>query len=119
MLLYLPKKQILLLNERILVQSAAHTRIGDEGTRGVSGGERRRVSIGIDIIHKPALLFLDEPTSGLDSTSAYNVAEKIKHIAQGGSIVLLTIHQPSYRIQKLLDQIIILARLKRFFISEI
>lgn len=76
----------------------------------MSGGERRRVSIGIDIIHKPSLLFLDEPTSGLDSTSAFSVVEKLKDIAQGGSIVLMTIHQPSYRIQMLLDRITILAR---------
>lgn len=92
------------------VQSATHTYIGDEGRRGVSGGERRRVSIGIEIIHKPSLLFLDEPTSGLDSTSAYSVVEKIKDIAQGGSVVLMTIHQPSYRIQMLLDKIAVLAR---------
>ncbi|XP_054781153.1 ABC transporter G family member STR-like [Prosopis cineraria] len=104
------KNRVYELLNQLGLQSAAHTYIGDEGTRGVSGGERRRVSIGIDIIHKPALLFLDEPTSGLDSTSAYNVVEKIKHIAQGGSIVLMTIHQPSFRIQKLLDQITILAR---------
>ncbi|CAF1852112.1 unnamed protein product [Brassica napus] len=52
------------------LRSAADTRIGDEGHRGVSGGERRRVSIGIDIIHDPIVLFLDEPTSGLDSTNA-------------------------------------------------
>ncbi|KAF2317517.1 hypothetical protein GH714_023808 [Hevea brasiliensis] len=90
--------------------SATHTYIGDEGRRGVSGGERRRVSIGIDIIHKPSLLFLDEPTSGLDSTSAFSVVEKVKDIARGGSIVLMTIHQPSYRIQMLLDRITILAR---------
>lgn len=96
----------------MIVQNEAHTYIGDEGSRGVSGGERRRVSIGIDIIHKPQLLFLDEPTSGLDSTSAYSVVEKVKDIARGGSIVLLTIHQPSYRIQLLLDQIIVLARCK-------
>jgi ABC-type multidrug transport system ATPase subunit len=92
------------------VQSATHTYIGDEGRRGVSGGERRRVSIGIEIIHKPSLLFLDEPTSGLDSTSAYSVVEKIKDIAQGGSIVLMTIHQHSFRIQMLLDKITVLAR---------
>lgn len=92
------------------MQNTAHTNIGDEGRRGVSGGERRRVSIGIDIIHKPSVLFLDEPTSGLDSTSAYSVVEKVKDIARGGSIVLLTIHQPSFRIQMLLDRIAVLAR---------
>lgn len=68
------------------------------------------MSIGIDIIHKPSLLFLDEPTSGLDSSSAYSVVEKVKEIAKGGSMVLITIHQPSYRIQMLLDNITILAR---------
>ncbi|MBA0621986.1 hypothetical protein Godav_007561, partial [Gossypium davidsonii] len=90
--------------------TAAHTYIGDKGRRGVSGGERRRVSIGIDIIHKPPLLFLDEPTSGLDSMSAYSVVEKVKDIARGGSIVLMTIHQPSFRIQLLLNRITVLAR---------
>ncbi|KAK2973220.1 hypothetical protein RJ640_004230 [Escallonia rubra] len=98
------------LLRKCLVQTAAHTYIGDEGRRGVSGGERRRVSIGIDIIHKPSLLFLDEPTSGLDSTSAFSVVEKVKDIAKGGSIILMTIHQPSYRIQMLLDRIAVLAR---------
>lgn len=61
-----------LLNQLGLLR-VANTIIGDEGHRGVSGGERRRVSIGIDIIHDPLILFLDEPTSGLDSTSAYLV----------------------------------------------
>ncbi|KAJ6906991.1 ABC transporter G family member 17-like [Populus alba x Populus x berolinensis] len=91
-------------------KSSRNTYIGDEGTRGVSGGERRRVSIGVDIIHGPSLLFLDEPTSGLDSTSAHSVIEKVHHIARSGSIVILTIHQPSSRIQLLLDHLIILAR---------
>ncbi|XP_021909434.1 ABC transporter G family member 17-like [Carica papaya] len=104
------KKRVHELLDQLGLQSAAHTYIGDEGRRGVSGGERRRVSIGIDIIHKPSLLFLDEPTSGLDSTSAYSVVEKIKEIARSGSIVLMTIHQPSYRIQMLLDRITVLAR---------
>ncbi|KAK6925327.1 ABC-2 type transporter [Dillenia turbinata] len=104
------KQRVFELLDQLGLQSATHTNIGDEGTRGVSGGERRRVSIGIDIIHKPSLLFLDEPTSGLDSTSAYSVVEKIKEIARNGSIVLMTIHQPSYRIQMLLDKITVLAR---------
>lgn len=92
------------------MQSSRNTYIGDEGTRGVSGGERRRVSIGVDIIHGPSLLFLDEPTSGLDSTSAHSVIEKVHGIARSGSTVILTIHQPSSRIQLLLDHLIILAR---------
>ncbi|KAE8712490.1 ABC transporter G family member 19 [Hibiscus syriacus] len=104
------KNRVNELLKQLGLETAAHTYIGDEGRRGVSGGERRRVSIGIDIIHKPSLLFLDEPTSGLDSTSAYSVVEKVKEIARGGSIVLMTIHQPSYRIQLLLDRITVLAR---------
>uniref|UniRef100_K3XPG2 ABC transporter G family member STR2 n=1 Tax=Setaria italica TaxID=4555 RepID=K3XPG2_SETIT len=97
-------------HQRYTVQSSRNTYIGDEGTRGVSGGERRRVSIGVDIIHGPALLFLDEPTSGLDSTSAHSVIEKVHDIACGGSTVVLTIHQPSSRILLLLDHLVILAR---------
>ncbi|XP_047340484.1 ABC transporter G family member STR-like [Impatiens glandulifera] len=104
------RQRVYELLDQLGLQSTTHTYIGDEGRRGVSGGERRRVSIGIDIIHKPSLLFLDEPTSGLDSTSAYSVVEKVKEIARGGSIVLMTIHQPSFRIQMLLDRISVLAR---------
>lgn len=98
------------LIEQLGLSSSRNTYIGDEGTRGVSGGERRRVSIGVDIIHGPSLLFLDEPTSGLDSTSALSVIEKLHDIARNGSTVILTIHQPSSRIQLLLDHLIILAR---------
>ncbi|XP_054791485.1 ABC transporter G family member STR2-like [Prosopis cineraria] len=104
------KQRVEKLIEQLGLSSTRNTYIGDEGTRGVSGGERRRVSIGVDIIHGPSLLFLDEPTSGLDSTSAHSVIEKVHDIARGGSTVILTIHQPSSRIQLLLDHLIILAR---------
>ncbi|MCL7044718.1 hypothetical protein MKW94_015862 [Papaver nudicaule] len=63
------------------LRDAAKTIIGDEGQRGISGGERRRVSIGVDIIHDPVLLFLDEPTSGLDSSCAFMVARVLQRIA--------------------------------------
>ncbi|XP_021990919.2 ABC transporter G family member STR2 [Helianthus annuus] len=104
------KQRVETLIEQLGLISARNTYIGDEGTRGVSGGERRRVSIGVDIIHGPSLLFLDEPTSGLDSTSAQSVIEKVHNIARTGSTVVLTIHQPSSRILLLLDHLIILAR---------
>ncbi|KAL6619704.1 hypothetical protein ACP70R_034843 [Stipagrostis hirtigluma subsp. patula] len=89
---------------------ARNTIIGDEGHRGVSGGQRRRVSIGTDIIHDPILLFLDEPTSGLDSASAFMVVDVLRRIAQSGSIVVMTIHQPSSRILGILDRLLILSR---------
>lgn len=97
------------LIDQLGLRNAAKTVIGDEGHRGVSGGERRRVSIGIDIIHDPILLFLDEPTSGLDSTSAFMVVKVLQRIAQSGSIVIMSIHQPSYRILSLLDRLIFLS----------
>ncbi|CAI9768357.1 unnamed protein product [Fraxinus pennsylvanica] len=104
------KMRVQALIDQLGLRNAAKTVIGDEGHRGVSGGERRRVSIGTDIIHDPILLFLDEPTSGLDSTSAYMVVKVLQRIAQSGSIVVMSIHQPSYRILGLLDRMIFLSR---------
>ncbi|CBI32651.3 unnamed protein product, partial [Vitis vinifera] len=104
------KARVQALIDQLGLRSAAKTVIGDEGHRGVSGGERRRVSIGIDIIHDPIVLFLDEPTSGLDSTSAFMVVKVLQRIAQSGSIVIMSIHQPSYRILGLLDRLIFLSR---------
>ncbi|KAK4784639.1 hypothetical protein SAY86_019007 [Trapa natans] len=98
------------LIDQLGLRNAARTVIGDEGHRGVSGGERRRVSIGIDIIHDPIILFLDEPTSGLDSTSAFMVVKVLQRIAQSGSIVIMTVHQPSYRLLGLLDRLLFLSR---------
>ncbi|XP_042510841.1 ABC transporter G family member 1-like [Macadamia integrifolia] len=104
------KARVQALIDQLGLRNAAKTVIGDEGHRGVSGGERRRVSIGIDIIHDPIILFLDEPTSGLDSTSAFMVVKVLQRIAQSGSIIIMSIHQPSYRIIGLLDRMIFLSR---------
>ncbi|GAB2276678.1 ATP-binding cassette sub- G member 1 [Dionaea muscipula] len=104
------KARVQQLIDQLGLRNAARTVIGDEGHRGVSGGERRRVSIGIDIIHDPIVLFLDEPTSGLDSTSAFMVIKVLQRIAQSGSIVIMSVHQPSYRILGLLDRLIFLSR---------
>ncbi|EXB65357.1 ABC transporter G family member 16 [Morus notabilis] len=104
------KVRVQALIDQLGLRGAAQTIIGDEGRRGVSGGERRRVSIGIDIIHDPILLFLDGPTSGLDSTSAFMVVNVLKNIAQSGSVVVMAIHQPSYRIIGLLNKLIFLSK---------
>ncbi|KAI3871189.1 hypothetical protein MKW98_015089 [Papaver atlanticum] len=92
------------------LRNAAKTLIGDEGYRGISGGERRRVSIGVDIIHDPILLFLDEPTSGLDSSCAFMVVKVLQRIARTGRIVIMSVHQPSSRVVSLIDHLIFLSQ---------
>ncbi|KAI3979474.1 hypothetical protein MKX01_001666 [Papaver californicum] len=92
------------------LRNAANTIIGDEGHRGISGGERRRVSIGVDIIHDPIVLFLDEPTSGLDSSCAFMVVKVLQRIARSGRIVIMSVHQPSSRVVGLLDQLMFLSQ---------
>ncbi|KAJ0434345.1 putative ABC-type molybdate transporter [Helianthus annuus] len=90
----------------------AGERVGDgSGThRGISGGERRRVSIGVDLVHDPAVLLMDEPTSGLDSAAALQVMSMLKNMAKNhGKTIVLTIHQPGFRILELLDQVVLLA----------
>ena len=73
-----------------------HSIIGDERTRGVSGGQRKRVNIGIELVSDPKVLFLDEPTSGLDSTTSTSLCTTLKKIAQRRSMtVAAVIHQPS------------------------
>ena len=79
-------------------------------TRGISGGERKRVSIGIELVTNPQILFLDEPTSGLDAFNAFNAMETIQKLAKKEKkIVLLTIHQPRTDILNLFDSIILLS----------
>ncbi|XP_035545601.1 ABC transporter G family member 22-like isoform X2 [Juglans regia] len=86
------------------------TMIGGSFVRGVSGGERKRVSIGNEIIINPSLLFLDEPTSGLDSTTALRTVQMLHDIAEAGKTVLTTIHQPSSRLFHKFDKLILLGK---------
>ena len=66
----------------------ANTVIGDAETRGVSGGQRKRVSIGMELVTRPRLLVLDEPTSGLDATSSLQVVNSLKAIARENMITV-------------------------------
>ncbi|TXG58095.1 hypothetical protein EZV62_015924 [Acer yangbiense] len=86
------------------------TMIGGSFVRGVSGGERKRVCIGNEIIINPSLLFLDEPTSGLDSTTALRTVQMLQDIAEGGKTVITTIHQPSSRLFHRFDKLILLGK---------
>ncbi|XP_044509465.1 ABC transporter G family member 22 isoform X2 [Mangifera indica] len=86
------------------------TMIGGSFVRGVSGGERKRVCIGSEIIINPSLLFLDEPTSGLDSTTALRIVKMLQDIAEAGKTVVTTIHQPSSRLFHRFDKLILLGK---------
>ncbi|XVF17003.1 hypothetical protein REPUB_Repub10bG0079500 [Reevesia pubescens] len=98
------------LMQELGLGNLAMTRVGDERVRGISGGERRRVSIGVDVIHDPKVLILDEPTSGLDSTSALQIIDMLKVMAETrGRTIILSIHQPGFRIVKLFSSILLLA----------
>ncbi|KAL3369837.1 hypothetical protein AABB24_007058 [Solanum stoloniferum] len=82
--------------------------IGGQLFRGISGGERKRVSIGQEMLVNPSLLLLDEPTSGLDSTTAQRIVSTLRWLARGGRTVVTTIHQPSSTLFRMFDKIIVL-----------
>ncbi|KAI9083922.1 hypothetical protein K1719_034180 [Acacia pycnantha] len=83
--------------------------IGGALVRGISGGEKKRVSIGQEMLINPSLLLLDEPTSGLDSTTAQRIMTTIKAVASGGRTVVTTIHQPSSRLYDMFDKVLVLS----------
>nr|XP_043610273.1 ABC transporter G family member 5 [Erigeron canadensis] len=88
----------------------ANARVGNDQVRGISGGERRRVSIGVAVVHDPGVVILDEPTSGLDSNCAFQIIDMVKTMAETrGKTVILSIHQPGFRIIKLFNSILLLA----------
>lgn len=92
------------------LKECANTRIGNSQHRGCSGGEKRRVSIGVQLLANPSVLFLDEPTTGLDATSAFQLVRTLKSLAQKGRTVITTIHQPRSEIWDLFDNLVILSK---------
>ncbi|CAN6478411.1 unnamed protein product [Victoria cruziana] len=82
--------------------------IGGPLLRGVSGGERKRVSIGQEMLINPSLLLLDEPTSGMDSTTAQRIMSTLQRLAREGRTVVTTIHQPSSRLYHMFDRTLLL-----------
>ncbi|KAM8787165.1 ATP-binding cassette sub-family G member 8 isoform 3-T3 [Rhynchonycteris naso] len=90
------------------LRQCANTRVGNAYVRGVSGGERRRVSIGVQLLWNPGILILDEPTSGLDSFTAHNLVKTLSRLAKGNRLVLISLHQPRSDIFRLFDLVLLM-----------
>ncbi|KAB5520432.1 hypothetical protein DKX38_024751 [Salix brachista] len=91
------------------LQDCADRMVGNWHLRGISGGEKKRLSIAIEILTRPHLLFLDEPTSGLDSASSFFVIQTLRNIARDGRTIISSIHQPSSEVFALFDDLFLLS----------
>jgi ABC-type multidrug transport system ATPase subunit len=102
----------LIVEEIILelgLKECADTRIGNSEYRGCSGGEKRRTSLGVQLLANPSVLFLDEVTTGLDAASAFQLVRTLKMLARKGRTIIITIHQPRSEIWGLFDNLVLLS----------
>uniref|UniRef100_A0A3Q2QVL6 Broad substrate specificity ATP-binding cassette transporter ABCG2 n=1 Tax=Fundulus heteroclitus TaxID=8078 RepID=A0A3Q2QVL6_FUNHE len=96
------------LIRELCLSKVADSKVGSPMTRGISGGERKRTNIGMELIIDPAVLFLDEPTTGLDASTANSVLLLLKRMASHGRTIIMSIHQPRYSIYRLFDTLTLL-----------
>ena len=103
------RQRVFEIIQQLGLTKVAMSLIGDEFVRGLSGGEKRRLSIGVEILICPPVLFLDEPLSGLDSSNASKVMSILGDIATSGVAVILTLHQPRPDMLLTIDRLMILS----------
>lgn len=96
----LPKADKVLVVERVIealgLQAIRDSLVGTVEKRGISGGQRKRVNVGLEMVMEPSLLILDEPTSGLDSSSSLLLLRALRREALEGVNICMVIHQPRY-----------------------
>jgi ABC-type multidrug transport system ATPase subunit len=90
------------------ITEARDTEVGSVSRKKISGGQRKRLNIGMELIRQPSVLFVDEPTSGLSSRDSVKTMELLKDLAINGKLVFVIIHQPSAEIFKMFDHLIVL-----------
>jgi len=91
------------------LSEVSETIVGNETIRGISGGQLKRLSIGVEIINLPDMIFLDEPTTGLDSAIAFECMAAVRNLSNQNRTVICTIHQPSPQTYELFDKLLLLA----------
>jgi len=85
-----------------------HSLVGNVETRGISGGQRKRVNIGLELAARPTILMLDEPTSGLDATTALDIVRSLQKLTEIGMTVVMVVHQPRYSLFTLFHEVLLL-----------
>ncbi|KAJ0021707.1 hypothetical protein Pint_32115 [Pistacia integerrima] len=110
----LPKPEKVLVVERVIeslgLQHVRDSLVGTVEKRGISGGQRKRVNVGLEMVMEPSLLILDEPTSGLDSSSSQLLLRALRREALEGVNICMVVHQPSYTLYRMFDDLILLAK---------
>ena len=105
------KKKVVQTIEFLGLGQVINTVVGDEETRGISGGQRKRVNIGMEIVADPSVLFLDEPTSGLDSSTALELCEILKRLAiKNKMTIAAVVHSPSPQSFSQFDDVLFLGK---------
>ncbi len=87
---------------------ARHLKVGSPLQKTISGGQRKRLNIGLELLREPSILFVDEPTSGLSSRDSENIMDLLKELSLRGKLIFVVIHQPSSDIFKMFDRLLIL-----------
>jgi len=107
------------LMDQLGLTKSANTIVGNSKIRGLSGGERKRLSIACEMISSPPIIMLDEPTSGLDSYQATQVVETLRRLADGGKTVVAVIHQPSQHVFGMFDDLLLISEGKQMYYGEV
>ncbi|KAL2323214.1 hypothetical protein Fmac_027593 [Flemingia macrophylla] len=110
----MPKPDKVLIVERVIeslgLQAVRDSLVGTVEKRGISGGQRKRVNVGMEMVMEPSLLILDEPTTGLDSASSTLLLKALRREALEGVNICMVLHQPSYTLFRMFDDIVFLAK---------
>ncbi|MEJ0033723.1 MAG: ATP-binding cassette domain-containing protein [Bacteroidota bacterium] len=106
------KHELSVLVEKVLLNvglsEIRNIKVGSPLKKTISGGQRKRLNIALELLREPAILFVDEPTSGLSSRDSENIMDLLKELSLRGKMIFVVIHQPSSDIFKMFDTLIIL-----------